>query len=554
MSTNIKKNTIVMLFYIGIVCLVMGPLTNDLAYGDDIFYMGNSVWVAKNNLNPWVGGNENTHNKISKDEDSLSTIINRDVLFLDGMHPPLLFFLVGLLYSLFGIKVIVHKILFLFLSAITLYFIYKIGSHIYTKKVGFIASILILFLPLYLAQTGLFNLAIPTSALLSASLFYLVSKKKIPFLIASTLLFLTNEFTIIIYPLFIIFIFFENDKLTLAEKIKKNTIYLVPLIFFFLWMYFHYLEFGWFLFTRRIPESFEIITIISLLYEKAGAILLKDLMWLHVFIITIGSIYYNKKIHIKRNLSIILALLLLSYCLLSGWEKSSIALFYISLLLLIWGSRKEIKEFYKKENRKFTFLVFSLLAISFVTITIIDFFYRYLLPFTILVMIPSANHLWRLFNKYSYIIVTAITILLISMHFYTTPYQLQTEEFTEDNMQYLAVTNLYKESVDYINENHPNKTTVTSFHPYFIFKYPYLGYTKKPLKVVWAGDLNNKNFDLIFFSNLGGTPTGAEELEFILNKNNIKLIKEFSEISKNNHTYFVKIYKMNPDIVDLTSK
>jgi len=521
------------------------PFVDNLSYGDDFFYMPNSVWIANHNLNPFIGGDLNKHGELTKDHASLEELSKQEELFGDGMHPPILFLLIGFFYKIFGIKVITHRIVILLLSAINLFFIYKIGNYLFNKKVGLIASLLVFFSPIYFAQSGLLNLSIITSTILSATVYYLIRKKGKPFLVFSSLMLLTNEFTVILFPFLFLYKFIDSYKGSILKNIKKNLIYTIPLVLFFSWIFFHYLVFGWFWFSSRSFMFLGIHPLLNKIFINSWSFLFEHFMWIPFLIILLGITqdFLKSKFEMKTTF-IILGSLSFLYCIITTWILISMPFFYLGLLFYLLGFKEKIIEFNQNRVRKFTILIFLLTISSFFVLTNIEFRLRHILPFLIFFMIIAANYLCNLFKKYSYFITFLIIIIFISQYFHPVlhePYS--PEDFEETNLEYLKITKIYKESIDYLNNNYTNRTIVVGGIAYFFLKYPYFGYTHTNMDVIWPSPSNKEKFDVIYYNTL--------ELEYVDNSS-IYLTK-FINSSKLKRTFiyptgkrvkYIKIFEL----------
>ena len=81
-------------------------------------------------------------------------------------HPPFFFIFSGLIFKLLGnSQVIGHSIILLF-SFLTVVFTYLLGKELFSRKTGIIASLLLLFTPIFVSYSTLFYLEMPLTALI----------------------------------------------------------------------------------------------------------------------------------------------------------------------------------------------------------------------------------------------------------------------------------------------------------------------------------------------------------------------------------------------------
>jgi hypothetical protein len=160
---------------------------------------------------------------------------------------------------------------------------------------------------------------------------------------------------------------------------------------------------------------------------------------------------------------------------------------------------------------------------------------RYLLPALPYFYIIGAWSLTELVKSKSLQTATgiAITVLLIYSLSGTVSYGNY-----EWNMKYLEVVKMHKVMCEYIEEEFPNARILTIFPHVRQLGHPYLGYVKKPLKVInFKEGEHFGDFDLILFS----IPSDhdKEMLRDYAVKNSLRLIKrlENDEIISELYSY-----------------
>ncbi|MBU1627625.1 glycosyltransferase family 39 protein, partial [bacterium] len=108
-------------------------------------------------------------------------------------HPTLLFNLLSVLYYIFGYSLeLTHLVMILF-GCITLCYTYLLGSRIYNRQVGFIASILLLFTPLFFTVIGQLRIDVPLMAFSIMAAYYAMIERPVIFAIVGSLLVLSKE-------------------------------------------------------------------------------------------------------------------------------------------------------------------------------------------------------------------------------------------------------------------------------------------------------------------------------------------------------------------------
>lgn len=146
-----------------------------------------------------------------------------------GVHVPFLQWLLAGLYSLFGESVILSHVVIYAFSITGLFFTYLTGKELYSKKVGFIASLFLLFSPIYFALSGQVLFDIPLVAMTMVTLYFGLKGKLKFYLPAALLLVLTKE------PGFLAVFAIAVYRYLKTREIKDFVIYFSPLIGLILW-------------------------------------------------------------------------------------------------------------------------------------------------------------------------------------------------------------------------------------------------------------------------------------------------------------------------------
>ena len=522
---RIKKSRL-LFFFIILTILIKLPSITPLSYSDDFFYMANGIWVANNNFNPLIGGDFVKQEGIYREHPSHETLSQRDELFIDSMHPPFFYLALGLLYKLFGPSVIVHRLLILILAGINLFFIYKISNHLYNKRTGIIASAIVLFLPAYFAQTGLLNLVIPTSALLSATIYYLIKDEDFPFLISSSLLLLINEAVIPLYFLVLLYrLYTKNNTLNPFKNLKHNLIYLIPPIVSLSWIFSHYLIFGWIFFVRE-SMILDISSVLTNIYNFSREFLYANYTWIFLIIFILITLKFStfKKLN-KYSFLIIAGSISLLYCIINRWIDNEL-FFYFAILFYFLGFMGKLIRLNKDKTREFVLFVFLLSLMQLFIYAIMDeLTLRYFIPVIVFIFIIWANFLDKLFKKYSLIATIIIIALFISQYYI--PHEIK-YEYKENNLEYLKIVEIYKEAADYLNTNYPNSTILVYNMAYFHLKYPYLGHSKNHLDIINHKESQSQNFDLAYISDLDSNIDNPFYYKnHLFDESNFALIKTF---------------------------
>ena len=483
-------------------------------------------------------------------------------------HTPFFYLLAGLIFRIFGDSLIVSHLIIIIFSFLSVYFTYLIGKELFNKRTGIIASLILLFTPIFFSFSGLFNLEMPLTAFVIMSLYSSIINKYTLYALFGSLAVLTKE-TAISVAVAMLFIKILKEK----NKLKIALIYSIPILSFLLWMILNKIHYGLFLYPigtsiilfEPIKNFFNFLIILKYIFFD-------DFRWIIVSLFFIQFLSFKKiknfsKIKIPLLASLI-SLIMLFYApsLLSKYSTifpniesyliliRNFSLLFSLIIFIIMTNLKEVTKFIL--NRKLWGLLIIILAFIGMHALVIPVTPRYLLPIFPLVMILIASSLSNIFKNKSYLIILVFIIISI-IQFHGTS---DGVGFTlENNLEYQDFIKVRQLGASYIETNFLNSTVLTTFPLSLDLSYTYGKYVKNKLNVVTIdhyGGLVNKNYtqflhpetipeqkiDLnkidIYYSSPQEFPT--KEVYDIKDKLSLTLIKRFEVNNKS-----VEIYKVN---------
>ena len=482
-------------------------------------------------------------------------------------HPPFFYILSGLIFKIFGDSQLVGHLITLSFAFLAVLFTYLLGKELFSRKVGIISSLLLLFTPIFVSYSSLFFLEMPLTALLMMSLYYTIKEKPYLSIIFGSLAVLTKEIAIV--AVFSIFIYEVIKK-----KEYKSLVYITPILVFILLTIFNKIYYGHFLY----PISTSLIILSPIKNIFTFILVLKNIFfdqfrWILTSIIILSLISKNifkknkKQIIYSAILSLILSIIIFSlkflkfpdyfpnynqYMLLL--QKFSFLIIILFFLLII-----NIKEFFNLYLRKDFYGIYSVLLIVIVAhFLIIPFAPRYILFIYPLIFLIFGFAINKLFNKYSYLVVLILIILFISSYHGTR----SSVGFTlEDNLEYVDFIKVRQLGADYIASNFADSNVLTTFPLSADLSYPYGKYVSHKINTITLEphpgiiyknytqyinpetvpkkEINLSQIDLYYYS---PQQFPNKKIEDIADKLDLTMIKRF-EI--NNKT--AEIYLVNKD-------
>src|SRR3989344_1168104 len=405
-------------------------------------------------------------------------------------HPPFFYILGGLIFKLFGDSLIVAHLISLMFAFITLLFTYYLGKELFSRKVGVISSLILLFTPIFISYSTLFYLEVPLMAFSVMAIYFALKNKNYLSIIFGSLAVLTKETGIIIaFAIFCV-------KL-LKEKNFKSLIYLIPVFVFFLWLLTNKLYYGYFMYpiSTSLIYLYPIKNLVNAIAELKN-LFFDQFRWILPSIIILSLINKNSFKKNKYYLTFCFIISLISFISIFFLKSLNLNTYYPNIndyfdllqefsflfavlffLLLI-----NIKEFFNIYAKKELYWIcIPLIFMIGAHFLIIPFAPRYVLPIYPLLFLLFGFSINKVFRKYSYIFVLIFIILSVTLF---TGDRLLVGFALEDNLESRDFIKVRQLGASYLEDNFPNATILTSFPLSSDLSYPYGKYVKKSLNLV----------------------------------------------------------------------
>ena len=108
-------------------------------------------------------------------------------------HPPLYYTTLAVVFKLFGCTVEVSHLCAWFWSFVGLFYTYLLGSYLFNRIAGILASLMLFFTPVFFAQSGMTLSEVPILALGVMSVYYLLKRRFILSILCGIVMVLTKE-------------------------------------------------------------------------------------------------------------------------------------------------------------------------------------------------------------------------------------------------------------------------------------------------------------------------------------------------------------------------
>jgi 4-amino-4-deoxy-L-arabinose transferase-like glycosyltransferase len=428
----------------------------DLAYVNDsaLHVVNTAKWIMENNYWPYA---QRVRGLIS--------------------HPPFFYWVLVFFYRIFGFKPFSAHLATVFFSAVCLFFTYRLGRILDSVEAGFTAALLLLFHPLYFAQSGIANLDLALASLTVVSLYFALEGRWIPYFFTASCMVLTKETAVFFFPILLAYhLIFVNRDFRDAVKI------MLPLGFLILWSVGNRMVYGWFL----LPHHNDVV------FKNARELL---------FLISNPSIFYTAHYGPSREYLIINNLWGLNRAL---FTADLLILFLFVALYSILHTAYEVihtsrlgksKRHEKAMADVKTYALLLSLSILYVFLYLLTAdgasLIRYILPTLPFYFLLIAITLKRNLSKYR---VNVVLIIIACIFFYTRWYELDRHITfplnAERNMVYSLLTRNEMDALRFVEKNH---STASILNKGFAIRqkviYPYTGYVTRPINFILPAKL-----------------------------------------------------------------
>jgi len=409
-------------------------------------------------------------------------------------HPPLFFIGLALMWKIFGKSLLVSHLFNIFWGGLGLTFLFFLAKELYGKRVAVVATLLLAFNQIFFSQLGILHLSTALTSMAILSVYSYIKQKYLLYIIATSLMLLVKETTVVILLSILLFDFFLNlfKKEKLGVVFKRIGYLSLPGVSLLIWFFSHWLVTGWVFRTQAIVNKGS-----DFLY-LCGEFFVRYL----IYDFTIENVN-------KANWIIFL-------------------LVVISFVFLI-----------KKRSFKYEILFLLIMVMNIAFFAYTDDMPRYFIIIFPFYLLMGAKASVMLTDGFKYRKIILIVILLFMIGFSVMNYTgtRNTDGWRlESNMEYLDMVRLHQKVCKFIEENYSSYKILTRQPLNFELQNPWFGYVKKPIKIIKFKEFDNHNDVLVIWSSQSNFLDMRRFIEF--SKKQLKMIKYFSYKGK-----IVKIFK-----------
>jgi len=236
--------------------------------------------------------------------------------------PPFLFEITAFIYKVFGYSRWFSRLVIIFFSAMAVYFTFLLGAFLYNQPVGLLAAVFLLFFPLFFTQSGLFQAAVPLTALTTATLYFYfkyLKKNRWLYFVFASLLVLTKEIAAVVILSILIYDFLIDYKKNFSRNYLKRVLFLSsPIFFLILWMILNKIFLGWFLWPHNLRFFTEDAPYTTISFKEIFSFMFwedyRRLISVPIFVGLIISLVSKarRKFFLKKQMIVFISLLLMT--------------------------------------------------------------------------------------------------------------------------------------------------------------------------------------------------------------------------------------------------
>jgi 4-amino-4-deoxy-L-arabinose transferase-like glycosyltransferase len=448
----------VVLFFFALVVSFKAPILNTPHYWDSLNKVHNANWIKDNHFNPFLEKGEG-------------------MLRAQG-RPPFFLQLLALSWSIFGNSLIVSHVIVILFSFLGVLFTYLLGTFLFSKSVGIISSLLLFFSPLYFAQSGILNLAIPLTALSVMTLYFAVKENVKGYLVCAVFLLLTKETGILI--LFPILLALSLRHYKKPESGKTILIYLLPFLFYLLWLVACRLYLGWFFYPSHqgILNFHNPAHVVRTFLERSWQLFFKNYHWLLFLFIVMTAKKWATWVQQEKGKGIIVFGGIAMYLLFFSVYSVPLDRYVLPAYPLLYILFAKSIDHYFTENWRLSFSVLLLMTFLFVSA-------------------------WR-GNRSGF------------------GFELET------NLEYLDFVEVHQKASRFIEDNLADRHILTDWPQTMELRYPFEGYVTKPIRTSSIfEEYDLREIDIVYF-----VPQSAREFVNLVNQLELTSLAEFEKNGK----------------------
>jgi 4-amino-4-deoxy-L-arabinose transferase-like glycosyltransferase len=452
--------------------------------------------------------------------------IYRGIEMFPLVHPPFFFYLLALVWSIFGYSIWISHLVVILFSFLGVYFTYLLGTELKDSKTGFIAALFLFFSPLYFAQSGTLNLDLPLTSLIVATLYFFLRSNTKAYVLCGMATVLTKVPGMLLILSIIMHEAIQGVKRKTAPILKKIFIHGSILAIFILWAVYYYHKTNW-VFLHPILHKQRPWDIINTM--RAMSDIMRRLFFSNYhFILTIfiiGATLFRK---IRVGIYALVFLIIAYFIRYTFFPHIAVGFgrpIVYSIIFIAVAVRMTAKNINYLPVFLSVFLIICSLSIFRAICCLAP---RYLLVVYPLFFIVSAACLTDIGKKNNLLSsALAIAFILLSIKGWYGHRNKIGGYALESNLEYLDQIKTHRLACKFIADHYPNKVVLTSWPQRCELSEPAFGYVTLPVSFIdfrLQENIDPQRIDLIYYSDQSDN---AAKMKKLMENFNLTLLQSY---------------------------
>jgi len=486
----------------------------------------------------------------------------------DFGHPVLLLELLALAWLVLGRAMWVSHLVIVGFAFLTVYFTFRVGQLLYGRRVGLVAAVLLLFYPMFWAQSTVIYLELPTAVCTIMAVYFLLGRKTFLYVLtASAMVLMKASGALLIPAVWLYLLARDSRRASWRGMLIVLAVHSLPIFVLAGWFWYHRWATGWLAAPENLgwlipanygPNKGPVRYLLSMLFGRGGVLL----AFLRLSARYFGSAFLTG-----------ILTLFIAVCSFSirpflrldrrrfSWQG-------------IWDAFRA-QPFWQVWEQPENLMVLGLPALLYLLLVAVATdadLHRYLLPVYPLFFVLAARAIEALFpQKHLMAVVTTGVVVIFAVFAlgWALPWfgysrRMGYELESPATLTYADFVETHQAAAAFLESDYPDKTVLTDWPAYVELSTPVEGYVTRPLKIIAHGrtpgrqvrisamggryfldlkTLTLDDFDLVYYSSLPDY-YGRSELLDIVERFQLPLIAEFRKNGE-----YVAIYA-NPETID----
>jgi len=380
-------------------------------------------------------------------------------------HTPLVMVYLGLVWRVCGFSPLVTRAAMILVAAATVVAVYALARRVAAREAAIWSAVLLALSPMFFAQSSLVYLDLPAALFTALAVLALLEGRMLMFAAAASLAVLTKETAVVLLPVAWVFVWRAAGRRR-AVPLRDWVALATPLVPLAAWtLYYHHVTGFWTgnaeYLQYNLYSTLDPGRVFWSLLRRLYEVFIGGFNWLLVGGAALGLWRGRVKdghrgTETQRHLGNLFSLV------------GGLAVMYLLMLSLVGG---------------------AILP-------------RYLLPIVPLFFLVSVVLVWRLGRVFARVICGTALVCFLAAWFINPPYPFP----YEDNLSYADFIRLHQQAAQFLESRSANERILTAWPATDELARPFLGYVRKPLRVValpgfTAGEFNGvpaESFDVLY--------------------------------------------------------